>query len=430
MTTSVTEFVFSQPLFDNHDHHVGFKAFPTIKWSADHLIAYAGADMVTAAGPRPGPEEDLSRLNPMFPEVVTGGAAKHLWPRIKNTGYAQAVDITSQELFGLPFEEEAWPAISEKIQAMVSDKTPLELYDEWIKEKCNIRWVIEDCVGFGTQVMADQFPDYYRFTFRWDSLFTPNGPGLIKNIENQSDCSVQALSEAVHGINAVIDKCVGSGKLAAFKIGMAYGRSLKVTDPSHVEAEAVFNRLAKGKELPESDRLKLGDYFFHRIMERADADDLPVQVHTGYLAGNWLSPERSNVIYLVDIFQKYKKVRFDIFHGSFPYTAELGALAKNFPNIWPDLCWMWAMSPGHAEQTLYEWLDEIPYTRIFAFGGDTFFPACTVGYTLQARNSIARVLERKVADKAFSESFAKEVAQSIMLRNGEEFYNLPGIVTA
>jgi hypothetical protein len=422
MTTSVTEFVFAQPLFDNHDHHVRFKGFSAMKWSADHLIAYAGADLVTAAGPRPKPEEDMSKLDPMFPEVITQGVAKHLWPRIRNTGYAQAVNITCEELFGMPFEEETWPVISKKLQDLIADRSPAELYDEWIKEKCNIRWVIEDNVGFGNQVMPDQFPDYYRFTFRWDPLFTPAGPGLFQNIEKRADCSVTKLNDAVDGVNKVIDECAGSGKLAAFKIGMAYERSLQVSDPSVKDAETVFERIHKGKEITESERLLLGDYFFHRIMERADADDRPVQLHTGFLAGNWRFPEHARAALLVDIFQKYKKVRFDVFHGSFPYTAELGTLAKTFPNIWPDLCWVWAMSPAHAEQALYEWLDEIPYTRIFAFGGDTFFPPCTIGYTLQARTGIARVLERKTADKVFSESFAKEVAGAIMLENGETFY--------
>ena len=62
--------------------------------------------------------------------------------------------------------------------------------------------------------------------------------------------------------------------------------------------------------------------------------------------------------------------------------------------------------------------------KIFAFGADTGYPWTTVGYAIQARIGIARVLENKVQKGALSEAAAKEIASAIMLKNGEDFYGL------
>jgi predicted TIM-barrel fold metal-dependent hydrolase len=124
------------------------------------------------------------------------------------------------------------------------------------------------------------------------------------------------------------------------------------------------------------------------------------------------------------VFEKYRRVRFDVFHASWPWTSELGAIAKNYPNVYPDMCWVWAMNPTESERTLDEWLDGVPFNKIFAFGADAGLPWCDVGYAIQARLGIAEVLERKVRKGFFSGATAKQVAAAIMLENGERFHGV------
>jgi predicted TIM-barrel fold metal-dependent hydrolase len=216
---------------------------------------------------------------------------------------------------------------------------------------------------------------------------------------------------------------------------MAYLRDLSVGDPTRHEAEAAFNRIRSRKafhdgvqqnEAPVNAReaRALGDYMFHRLMERASDDDIPVQVHTGYLAGNWGSLAGSAAMRLLPVFEKYRRVRFDVFHASWPWDPELGAVAKNYPNVHPDMCWAWAMNPAAMERALSEWLDAVPFNKIFGFGADTGLPFCDVGYAVQARIGIASVLERKIESGCFSRSTAEEIASAIMLGNGEEFFAL------
>ncbi|MCJ7751055.1 MAG: hypothetical protein MUQ65_08170 [Armatimonadetes bacterium] len=82
------------------------------------------------------------------------------------------------------------------------------------------------------------------------------------------------------------------------------------------------------------------------------------------------------------------------------------------------------MNPEGSERALSEWLDGVPYNKIFGYGADTGLPWCDVGYALQARLGIARVLDRKIEANALSRATAEEVAAAIMLGNGEEFFGL------
>ena len=60
---------------------------------------------------------------------------------------------------------------------------------------------------------------------------------------------------------------------------------------------------------------------------------MPVQVHTGLQAGNGGFIANTNPVLLNNVFFLYPKVKFDLFHMSFPYQEELAALAKQFANV-------------------------------------------------------------------------------------------------
>jgi predicted TIM-barrel fold metal-dependent hydrolase len=141
----------------------------------------------------------------------------------------------------------------------------------------------------------------------------------------------------------------------------------------------------------------LGDYLLHVVMQRAHDADLPVQVHTGYPAGVWGTLAGVHPMGLLPLIEKYRRVRFALFHAAWPWTSAAAAIAKSYPNVWLDMCWAWALDPAAAERALGEWLDAVPYTKIFAFGADTHLPWCNLGYALQARQGIADVLAAKIA---------------------------------
>ena len=428
MSSAIHDYVMGHTLFSHHDHHCTFAEFEKNRAGYTHeaLLGYAGADLVTAAGARP-------------PEYADSAARlEELWPRIRTTGYGRAVVSGCQELFGIEYAPANFARITEALQAVIAGKSASEIYDCFVREKANIRWVAQDGLFRPNRTDAlqtDLYPDYYRFAFRFDDLFAIADSEPLSVLERFAGVSILSLDRLVTALHAAIDRFKNTGRMNAFKVGIAYKRDLNVTDPTRYEAEQAFSLIRNRKTfyagsqqndaaVNQHEARALSDYMLHRLLERAHDENIPVQFHTGYLAGNWGSLAGTKASLLIPLFDRYGRVRFDIFHGSWPWTSELGAIAKNYPNVYPDLCWAWAMNPEETERTLSEWLDGVPYNKIFAFGADTGLPWCNVGYSMQAREGIARVLEAKIRKGFFAESTAEEVAAAIMLKNGEHFYGL------
>jgi hypothetical protein len=408
------------PLFSFHDHHCHFREFEEkrLEYDAISLLGYADADLETAAGPgehkQPTPRERLTAN----------------WPRIATTGYGRAVNLGCRALFGLDYSPDNFTAITEALQSALADRTPAEVYDYFVKEKAGVSRVVQD--GYfapeNTDLLQDtMYPGYYRFAWRMDGLFAIDDAAPIELLERTTGITVNNVDDLVSAMNASINTFKSTGKLAAFKLGIAYLRDLVIEDPPRREAGLAFDRIrsrGSGEPADSSNTRPLADFMIHRLLQRASDEDIPVQIHTGYLAGNWGALAGTKALHLIPVFGKHKRVRFDIFHASWPWTSELGAIAKSYPNVYPDMCWVWAINPTESERTLGEWLDGVPFNKIFAFGADTSLPWCEAGYSIQARLGIARVLEEKIRKGLFSRATAEEVASAIMLRNGEQFYGV------
>lgn len=155
----------------------------------------------------------------------------------------------------------------------------------------------------------------------------------------------------------------------------------------------------------------------------AGQKNLVIQIHAGLLEGNDNVLTNSDPTLLVNLFSEYKEAKFDVFHGAYPYTRELAALAKNFPNVYVDMCWLHVISPSRARQALAEWLDTVPSNKIFGFGGDYVFAECIYGHSAMARENIARVLTEKVEEGTFTEVQAIDLARKLLHDNAYEFFS-------
>ena len=428
MATAIRDFVMNQPLFCSHNHHESFATFARDASSYDFrtVWSYANCDFITAAGARPSTEgDDTARF-----------AA--LWPKIRATGHGNAALLTCRELFDLELAPEAFDQVTEALQSLISSHSVGDLYDHLLRKRANTTWVIND--GFTHADRADaglsqQYPEYYYFSWRMDDLCTMVDAGPIEALARATDLSILTLDDLVAAINESITRFTAAVKLGAFKVKMGYARDLSVGDPTRHEAELAFNALRSRKPLYDGiqqdsgavnaqEARPLGDYLFHRLLQRAHDEDLPVQVHSGCPGINWGAINGANASLLLPVYEKYRRVRFCILHANWPWTSELGAVAKNYPNVYPDMSWAWNLNPAGCERALSEWLDGVPFNKIFAYGADTGWPWCDVGNAMQARLGVARVLEQKIEAGYFSRAAAEEVAAAIMHRNGEELLGL------
>ena len=111
-----------------------------------------------------------------------------------------------------------------------------------------------------------------------------------------------------------------------------------------------------------------------------------------------------------------------MFHGGYPYGSEFATLAKNLPNVYPDLCWLHIIAPGVAKRSLHELIETVPANKILGFGGDFKHVEGAYAHAQMARAITAEVLAEKVEDGYLKEEEAAVLMERILYRNGRELF--------
>ena len=99
-------------------------------------------------------------------------------------------------------------------------------------------------------------------------------------------------------------------------------------------------------------------------------------------------------------------------------------MAKYFPNVYVNGCWLSHISPAAYRRALISWIETVPINKIMAFGGDYIFPEGSYAHSLVARQLVAEVLAEKVEQGYFTESEAVWVAQRLLRGNAIDLFGL------
>jgi len=183
--------------------------------------------------------------------------------------------------------------------------------------------------------------------------------------------------------------------------------------------------------MPTMEELRaIQDYLVHFSLQQCARYDLVAKFHTGLHEGNGNTITNSRAALLANLFARYPTVRFDIYHISYPYQDELATLAKNFPNVAIDFCWMWIINPAAGRRALSEYLDAVPANKIHGFGGDFIFIEGTYGHAVMAKESIAWVLAEKVSDGDMTVDRAIQVGTWLLRDNPIRWFGLRDKVPA
>jgi len=389
--------------------------------------SYLQADLVSAGAP------------PLRREEVGGGDLEALWDTYGPAlDFARATSYYGQFLAGFRqlygydapyFTKEGIQSLSEQIRANYQDRD---------------RWYAEAFDRAGFQIMlVDQYwapfnldldPRYFALVFNVNNVATavtqrtiryredaPPSVNLYRLAEEEG-FSIQTLEDYL----AFVDHLFLMFKdhdVVALKNSMAYGRSLDYVDIPYERAAALFSH--ESSSLSPDDQKALTDFVFHRIIEKSIEYDLPIQIHTGYLAGNGNTLEHSHPLKLNNLFLKYPRARFSLFHGGYPWVGEFAALGKMFPNVYLDLVWLPQISRQAAVRGLDEILDTVPYNKIF-WGGDCHSIEESTGSLEFGKDVVAEVLAGRVERGLMSEEVARDVARKIFRDNAIRFFKLQG----
>ncbi len=239
------------------------------------------------------------------------------------------------------------------------------------------------------------------------------------DLSNKNELSAKTLDEYVGIVDSVIQVFKKKGAVS-IKNTLAYSRTLYFEDVPYDQAVSLYN---KNENLDWTGKKQLEDFIFHHIIQQSIKLNMPIQIHTGYLAGNNSRLDNGQPMKLLNLFIKYPKARFSLFHGGYPWTGDFVAIGKNFTNVYLDLVWLPQISKTEAIRTLHEILDAVPYNKIM-WGGDVSRIDDTMGSLELAMEVVSTVLSERVEKGRMTDEMALEIAGRIFRDNAMEFFKL------
>ncbi len=386
------------------------------------LVQYFWCDLVSAGLPREAQSEVRDSSKDLMGrwELV-----EPYWEWARTTGYGRALDIAARDLYGLDgVRRETIGALNE---AFCAARAKGGQFEYVLKEKSRITLSVLD-----SHLECDR--RYMASVVVLDHFPRPRGRAQLEQVGRETGVRVHRLEDWEEALHVAIDQAWEKGAVAV-KSAIAYERSLYCPKVERAEAEREFNRIFHERNSPEwRDNYRANEafesYMMHALLREADRRGLTVQVHTGLLEGNGNVITDSNPVNLTNLFLEYGNVKFDIFHLGYPYMLELSSLAKNFPNVYIDMCWGHVISPEAARRALVEWLDTVPANKISAFGGDYCFVEGVYGHQYLARRNVAAALAQKVADQSMDLDRAKEIARWLFVDNPRRILDLEARLAA
>ena len=388
-----------------------------------HLIqgSYLMSDIVSAGGQR----VSLNHLDSMSLEEywrINGQALDYT----RNTSYYSHFIKGFQKLYDfddLYFTESNIPDLSAQVEVKYSD------YRRWFDEAFQragfeLMFLDQYWKPFNTDV-AEQ---YYALVFHINPLVmqSSNRPAIddelsgIYDRAEEDGFSISDLDEYLKYCDYLFTKNIEK-RAVCVKNSMAYSRSLDFEDVPYEVARDLFAR--PSESLSSKEAKKIQDYLFHWIIQKSIENDLPIQIHTGYLAGNGNTLDNGKPVKLNNLFLKYPGAKFVLFHGGYPWTGEYAAFGKMFPNVYLDLVWLPQISREEAVHALDEMFDGVPYNKFF-WGGDCAFIEESTGSLEFGKDVVAEVLAKRIERGLLTEDVAFDMIQRIFRENAIEVFQL------
>jgi len=409
-------------IIDTHEHlvnqemlmNLGFNLFQDIElhYLKDDLMA-VGMDENLIMEKASEPDSLIDELRPFLKQT-------------QNTTYYRAFFRTLRDLHGLE-EDDLDPAHLKRASDSISTAYGRpDWYDHVIRDRCKVRYMLRDMVYMPTE------NDFVKPVIRMDNYLIERHKNLLKHwLDSERILTLRIgdaeYGERVHSLDDYValmeedfQKALEFGAVA-IKIAIAYLRTLQFDNVSADEANRAFK--IPDDKTTWKDIKTFQDYIMFRIIENAAKHGLPVQVHTGLQARGKNTLSNSNPLHLSNIFLEFPDVRFDVFHGGFPFMGEIGSLALMFPNVYLDTCWLPLISYASFKRALSEWLCYVPAGK-FLWGGDCASAEGVYGAVQLVQHGLAEVLAEKVDDGAFDEEYALFIAKSLLHDNATKLFSL------
>ena len=404
-------------VIDTHEHILPESERTRQRVDFFTLAGHYAMDDLSSAGL---PAADRALMDkPDVPTAKKWNTFEAYWRYVRGTGYGEALRIAIGDIYGA---DNINASTIGKINEEIAARNKPGVYREILKKRSRIQYAINDEYWQAKPAAVD--PEFFLLAKKFDWFVTPVTPAGLHRLEALAEVSITNLDGLKHAMEKHFALAMKLG-MVTVKSTLAYERDLLFEETSVADASADFERLARGEgvEPDEKKRLEhrpfraLSNHMYHHLVQLADAHHIPIQMHTGLQAGNGNYVQHTNPAQLTNVFLRYPRVQFDVFHIGYPYYHETTVLAKTFPNVFVDYCWMHIVSPAGARAALHEMLDSVPLNKIFGFGGDYRYPELSYAHLVMARKNIARVLAERVEDGSLTEEEAADAAKWLLYDN-------------
>ncbi len=284
-----------------------------------------------------------------------------------------------------------------------------------LKDRCGCEAILlDDYMAPGSHHGA---PELMRPIFRCDMFLCGHVQGSTDENHNHAydyfECVPATLEEYEAQTEAAVRRAVENGAVG-LKIAIAYERSLEFCPQSRALAQRAFGNAAATPE----EKKAFGDHMMFCLAAIAAKLQVPVQIHTG-LGG--LSGSRA--IGLRELIHANPETKFDLFHASYPWCADVLGLAHKYPNVYLDLCWLPLISTTRAQAFLKEALELVNAGRLL-WGCDTWTSEESLGARYAIHHCILQVLNGMIGEGLLDHGTALEIARGILRDNAARLYRL------
>ncbi|MEA3403490.1 MAG: amidohydrolase family protein [Armatimonadota bacterium] len=365
---------------------------------------------------------------------VTGGGSGELyegcetdeqrWQRLKpvlqkarNISYWRHHIVTYQELFDLADDDltdDNWRAVNDAIRERSADP---DWYHHVTVEVCNLRTQVRNIPWF-----EDWEPEYFTAVLRMEPALELWQEEARQRLQQHLDREITDLSSCKEALVALVEEYRERGAVG-IKLAHAYRRTLHSERVSAVAASAIFDRALQGRRLSPAEVKQFEDHIIFFLAALCTEMDLIFDIHTG-VQGNWGRVPESDPLLLIPLIHAHRSTRFNLYHAGYPYSRQIGMLAKHAPNVWLNMAWTYLVTIEGSRQSLNEWIDLVPGYRLLGFGSDVGWPELICGHLVMARSCIADVLAEKVERDFLSRDAALDLAGMMMHDNPVDFYAL------
>jgi hypothetical protein len=421
----IAEFIKGIPIIDTHEHIIPQQAilekdvdlFELMGNGVTEYGEYIVLDLISSGMPLPKWNEKISPTDRW----------KHIEryiTRIHNTSVYRSFVVALQDLCDLPYTEitsATWPDFS---ACLKKANRRQDWYNYVLKEKGNIEVAFLDNWWNVTDFDVDR--ELFRPVLRINSFLKYEQRGMLivtdendpKNIAKKMNHKLTDFYSYLSLIDLVFQRAVDSD-VACIKSSTAYDRSLCFVETPLDKAAQIYET---DRNIGVEEKKQFGDFITHYCIKKAIEYDLPIQIHTGMQATCKSLLKDSNPLKLQNLFPQYREAKFILLHGGFPFTNEAGVLAKTFPNVYLDFSWLPLLSKQAAKNTLSEWLDLIPASKL-VWGGDCGRVETAYGSLIFAKEVVVEVLAEKVYEGTFGMDVACHIAGSIFNGNASSLFS-------